>query len=82
MACGTHGTGVNYGIIASYVLEIEVLLASGDVKTYSRSINPDLFLAFLCSLGSLGIILTATVQCEKLFKLESIQYAAKLDDVR
>ena len=61
--------------------EIEVLLASGEIKVYSNSSNPETFPAFLCSLGALGIILTATIQCEKFFKLHNSQYSAILDDV-
>ena len=58
-----------------------MLLASGEIQTYSKEKNSDLFPAVLCSLGCLGIILTATIQCEKAFRLEQIEYPAKLDDV-
>ena len=30
-----HGTGLNYTVISDYVTEIEMLLASGEVKTYN-----------------------------------------------
>jgi L-gulonolactone oxidase len=59
-----------------------MLLASGEIQIYSQKKNPDLFPAVLCSLGCLGIILTATIQCEKAFRLEQIEYPAKLDDVK
>jgi L-gulonolactone oxidase len=58
-----------------------MLLASGEIRTYSRESNSDLFPAILCSLGCLGIILTAKIQCEKAFRLEQIEYSAKLEDV-
>ncbi len=63
------------------IIEVEMLLASGEIKTYSRESNSDLFPAILCSLGCLGIILTAKIQCEKAFRLEQIEYSAKLEDV-
>jgi len=81
ISCGTHGTGNNYGIISSYITEIEVLHMSGEIVTYSRTKNSDLFPAFLCSLGALGIIVRTTLQCEKFFHLEDIQYPAKINDV-
>ena len=58
-----------------------MLLASGEIKTYSREKNADVFPAVLCSLGCLGIILTAKIQCEKAFQLEQMEYPAKLEDV-
>ena len=58
-----------------------MLLASGEIKTYSRESNSDLFPAILCSLGCLGIILAAKIQCEKAFRLEQTEYSAKLEDV-
>lgn len=73
---------MNYGMFNDYVTEVEMLLASGEVKTYSRTSNPEEFPAVLCSLGCLGIILTARIQCEKLFNLEQIEYAIKLEDVK
>jgi hypothetical protein len=63
------------------VIEIELLLANGEIKTFSNGTDSDTFSALLCSLGALGIMLTATIQCEKSFKLHNSQYGAKLDDV-
>ena len=63
------------------MIEIELLLANGEIKTFSNGTDSDTFSALLCSLGALGIMLTATIQCEKSFKLHNSQYGAKLDDV-
>lgn len=57
------------------------MLADGDVKKYSKTENSDAFPAFLCSLGALGILITATIQCEDSFKLHNSQYGAQLNDV-
>ncbi|CAF0889707.1 unnamed protein product [Brachionus calyciflorus] len=78
---GYHGTGINYGILNSYVTEIEMILASGEIKTYSKNSNADQFGAILCSLGCLGIILSVTIQCEKSFKLEQIEYPGRLEEM-
>lgn len=58
-----------------------MLLASGELKTYSKTSNPEEFGAVLCSLGCLGIIVAVEIQCEPAFKLEQIEYPAKLEDV-
>lgn len=74
-----HGTGLNFTVISDYVTEIDMLLASGEVKSYNR--QSEIFPALLCSLGCLGIILNVTIQCEPAFRLEQIEYGAKLEDI-
>jgi L-gulonolactone oxidase len=76
-----HGTGLTYGNISSYVIEIEMMLASGEIRTFSRTSNSHEFPAVACSLGCLGVILSVKIQCEPLFKLEHIEYGAKLEDM-
>lgn len=56
-----------------------MMLASGEIRTFTNEQSE--LKAVACSLGALGIILTVKIQCEKLFKLEQIEYSAKLDDV-
>jgi hypothetical protein len=58
------------------------MLATGEIKTYSRATNSDEFLAVLMSLGCLGILLTCKIKCEKAYKLEQIECPAKLEHVR
>ncbi|XP_015913395.1 L-gulonolactone oxidase [Parasteatoda tepidariorum] len=81
MCVATHGTGLEYGTISSYVTELEMMLADGSVNTYSSVRDGDIFQAALCSLGSLGIILTVTIQCEEAFNLQMRQYGLSLKDV-
>ena len=59
-----------------------MMLANGEIKTYSNEDNSSEFKAVVLSLGCLGIILVVKLQCEKAFNLEQIEYAAKLEDVR
>lgn len=58
-----------------------MLHLNGEIVKYSKVSNSEFFPAVLCSVGCLGIILNATLQCEKLFHLQEIQYPAKLHDV-
>lgn len=82
MAVSNHGTGLKYGTLSSYVLEIELMDSTGRVVQLKKSDNlNDEFYASVVSLGCLGIVLSLTIQCEAAFNLEEIQYPAKLDDV-
>lgn len=64
ISTGTHGTGIDYGILATQIIEMRLIIGSGKVLTLSREENPDIFAAALCGLGCLGIISTVTIQCE------------------
>jgi L-gulonolactone oxidase len=70
ISTATHATGVNYGNLSSYVVEIELLTANGEVLTMSDEENKEIFKAALCGVGTLGILLTATIQCEEEFNLK------------
>ncbi|GIX70541.1 l-gulonolactone oxidase, partial [Caerostris extrusa] len=81
ISVGTHGTGIEYGNLSSYVTEIELMLSNGTVLTLSPEKDFELFQAAVCSLGSFGIILTVTMQCEKAFNLQMRQYGLPLKEV-
>lgn len=65
----THGTGKDYGLIANFVLSLEIMTASGEIIHCSRQANEEIFLAALCHLGAVGVILSVTWQCEPAFRL-------------
>ncbi|CAL1266430.1 unnamed protein product [Larinioides sclopetarius] len=77
----THGTGLEYGTISSYVTEMDIMLSNSTVLNLSPEKDLDAFQAALCSLGSFGIILTVTIQCEPAFNLQMRQYGLPLKDV-
>ncbi|PVD33901.1 hypothetical protein C0Q70_05163 [Pomacea canaliculata] len=81
ISTGTHGTGANYNIISSYVVDMDLMKASGEIIHISKEENSELLPAAVLSLGSLGIILSVTLQCEPMFKLRQTQYPAELQDV-
>ena len=66
----THGTGRTLGSMSSYIKEIELVTASGDIEACSETHNADLFRAAQVSLGSLGIITSVTLQNTAPFKLK------------
>ncbi|GFY46877.1 l-gulonolactone oxidase [Trichonephila inaurata madagascariensis] len=81
ISVGTHGTGIEYGVLSSYITEMELMLSNNDVIKVSPEKDFDVFQATVCSLGSFGIILTVTIQCEQAFNLHMRQYGLPLKDV-
>ncbi|XP_022096512.1 L-gulonolactone oxidase-like [Acanthaster planci] len=81
ISTGTHGTGAKHGILATQVIQLELLTAQCEILRCSRMENEDLFRAALCSLGCLGVIVTVTIQCEPEFKLHKRQMSCTLDEV-
>ncbi|XP_064602926.1 L-gulonolactone oxidase-like isoform X2 [Liolophura sinensis] len=81
ISTGTHGTGERYGTLSSYIVELELLTASGEILEISADKNPELLPAVRCSLGCLGIILNVTIQCEPAFRLHQKTYPSKLNDI-
>ncbi|KAJ7380922.1 hypothetical protein OS493_004507 [Desmophyllum pertusum] len=68
----THGTGKDFGLLATMVVALELMKADGEVIYCSRDQNKEIFLAALCSLGALGVILSVTWQCEPAFRLHQL----------
>ncbi|EJD04984.1 L-gulonolactone/D-arabinono-1,4-lactone oxidase [Fomitiporia mediterranea MF3/22] len=75
----THGTGVNYGVLSTMVLELTLMIADGTQVTCSESHRPDLFKASLCGLGATGLILSAKLQVEPAFRLRDEQDTVNFD---
>lgn len=75
---GVHGTGATYGIFATAIVELQIVLASGEVVVASRRRNADLFLAALCNLGSLGVVTGAVIKCVPAFDLHAVETPSTL----
>ncbi|KAG8445886.1 hypothetical protein GDO86_010613 [Hymenochirus boettgeri] len=78
---GTHNTGINHGILATQVVSLQLMTASGEILECSESTNPEIFQAAQLHLGCLGVILSVTLQCRSAFHLQDVQYGAKLHEV-
>ncbi|XP_074392529.1 L-gulonolactone oxidase-like isoform X2 [Zonotrichia albicollis] len=78
---GTHNTGIQLGILATQVVALTLLLASGEVLECSESLNPEVFGAARLHLGALGIVLDVTFQCVPEFRLREIAFPSTLTQV-
>lgn len=78
---GTHGSGVRNGSLASSVLALEIVRASGAVEIV-REHDPDLA-ASVVGLGALGIVTAVTLRVEPSFQIsqyvhEGLSWSAAL----
>jgi len=76
----THGSGISYGVISTHVLALGLLLADGTLVRCSRTVNPDLFTASLCGLGSTGLLTSVTLQVEPAFCLKEVCETIGMDE--
>ena len=65
LSTGTHGTGKDFGIVSTQVLELTIVTAAGETLLLSEKENPAYFKACLVSLGSLGIIVKVKIEIIK-----------------
>ncbi|TRZ06442.1 hypothetical protein HGM15179_020665, partial [Zosterops borbonicus] len=79
---GTHNTGITMGILATQVVAISLLLASGEFLECSESLNSDVFGAARLHLGSLGVVVSVTFQCVPRFRLREIAFPSTITKVR
>ena len=79
IATATHGSGVDYGVLSTSVIALNLLLADGSKVTCSRQARCDLFLASLCGLGSTGLILSVQLEVEPAFRLKEIRETIDFD---
>jgi len=70
---GTHGTGIEFGTLATQVVGLTLITAQGDHLICSETQNGDVFKAALVSLGSLGLISDITLRLVPAYKLKFVQ---------
>ncbi|TIB83685.1 L-gulonolactone/D-arabinono-1,4-lactone oxidase [Wallemia mellicola] len=80
LATATHGSGIQYRSMSSYVRSLSLLLSNGDILECSNTSHSDLFNATLCSLGATGVILTITLSVDEKFNLHEIVMPLSFDD--
>jgi len=71
VSTATHGSGVKFGSISSYVRSMTLMTLTGEINEYKLDgDDDDLFRCLTCSLGTFGVILSLRLQVSSLFYLE------------
>ncbi|XP_063399264.1 delta(24)-sterol reductase-like isoform X1 [Mytilus trossulus] len=85
MGVGIETSSHNFGLFQHCCVAYEVVLADGSVVTCSKDENSDLFYALPWSYGTLGFLVSATIQiipAKKYLKMEYIPVHSKKDMVK
>jgi len=69
LSTGTHGTGIDLGILSTQVATMRLVTADGEILEVTPD-DGDTFRAVQVSLGSLGVISTITLNLEPAYNLE------------
>ena len=80
ISTGTHGTGIQFGNLATQVRELTLVTGTGEIISCSNDQNPDIFKAAQISLGALGIIASVTLQAVPSYRLDYRWSREPLDD--
>lgn len=66
-AMNIHGkNNFKAGPIGEHILEFDLLLPSGEIRTCSRTQNPELFFAAIGGFGMLGVFTSITIELKKI----------------
>lgn len=78
LATGTHGTGTEFGVLATQVDELRLVTAAGEVVTLSPA-DGDRFGAAQVSLGALGLVSAVTLDLLPAYEVEMVKRAVDLE---
>jgi decaprenylphospho-beta-D-ribofuranose 2-oxidase len=67
-AMNIHGkNNFNVGTIGDHLLEFDLMLPSGEIKTCSRELNPELFFSAIGGFGMLGVFTKIKIELKKIY---------------
>lgn len=81
LSTSTHGTGLGWGSLASFVVGMELVTADGEILRCSADEEPEVLACARVSLGALGVVTKYTLQCVPAFRLHSLEKPYPLDEV-
>jgi FAD-linked oxidoreductase len=79
ISTGTHGTGTRLGCMATQVLELTLVTASGEILVLGRERDGPRFLAAAVSVGSLGVVSRVRLQLGPAYRLTDVRRTVPLD---
>lgn len=69
VSTGTHGSGINFQILGSQLLEITLIKADGSKQIIHKEKDAELFRACVVNLGAMGVISEVVIQAVDAFNL-------------
>ena len=81
ISTGTHGTGIQFQILGSQMLEFNLIKADGTKLIINKEKDTALFNACVVNLGCLGIISAITLQVTDAFTLHDYTTTISFDEV-
>ena len=85
IAADVHGKNHhNEGSFSDYILNMDMILGSGDFVSVSKKVLPDLFYATCGGMGLTGFIFSATIKLKRITSskiIQSIQVSKSLEEV-
>ena len=76
---GTHGSHGGRPVLAGMIRALDIVTASGELKTVDRHQDPDSFRAIAVGLGVFGVIARMTLEVLPAFNLEEVAYTLSFD---
>jgi len=73
LATGTHGTGAEFGGLATQVRGLQLVTPSGEVLDCDATRHPEVFSAARIGLGALGVVTAVTLQAVPAFALHAVE---------
>ena len=80
-ATATHGTGIRLGNLSTQIVGLRLVDGHGELVSCSSQVRPEVWSAARTSLGALGLITAATLQCVPAFDLHAVEEPAPVDEV-
>ncbi|MGN7977078.1 D-arabinono-1,4-lactone oxidase [Microbacterium sp. 22195] len=80
ISTGTHGTGTEFGGIATQVRGLTLITADGEFLRIDETHDKELLPGAVVGLGALGVVVEVTLQCVPAFVLHAVDAPAPLDE--
>lgn len=77
----THGTGAEFGNLATRIVGIELVTGDGTVRVADEDSDPDLLEVARVGVGALGILTEVTLRCVPAFNLHAVETVEPLADI-
>jgi xylitol oxidase len=73
-ATATHGSGDRNGCLATSVAGLVLVRADGEIQSFSRAADPDVFDGLAINLGAVGVALRLTLDAVPAFEVRQVVY--------